>query len=138
MQTIVRLWRETLDKGKFWKWARLSVNPSSHPEQKETLIHSSKLAIIREIWIEGPLDKPLTEAVLQAISDGATPQLETLYINGAVEDGVDIDAGVVSRAVIKVENCWIEYGHHRQLEAIFNAVIQSTDLTLKQLTFEDP
>lgn len=139
---VSRLWRNTLDKGKFWKWSKLRVNLAIHPEQKEMLIHSTKLAVVPRIVI-AELDKPLVESVLQAITDGATPRLEELHItlrvdNGHWDNAVDIDPDLLSQAATKVETCTIASGYHRQLETILIAIIQSQELPLKRLNLQYP
>ena len=128
------LWRNTLEKGKFWKWAKLSVNLVHHPEQREKLIHSRKLALVTEMKILSVMhrDQPLVESLLHAISVGATPKMEKLFISLGPWN---IDASLLSRAVIKVEDCRVKYGSHH-LEAIFTAIIQSQDLAIKRLTME--
>ena len=97
------------------------------------MIHSRKLAVVRYIKLFEE-DKPLVESVLQAISEGATPKLEFLDINLSLYYALDIDAGLLSRAVIKVNGgCGIVDGHSGQLEAIFSAIIQRQDVALKGL-----
>ena len=93
------------------------------------LVHSMRLAVVPQMVIN-ELNKPLVESLLQAISDGATPKLKelTLWVNA-----VDIDAGLLSRAVLKVETCWILGGNLSQMEAVFSAIIQSQNLALKKL-----
>ena len=90
------------------------------------------------VFYAGGQDKPLFESVLQAISEGSTPKLEELRIslrgiNLPWDAALDIDAGLLSRAVVKVETCVIVGGHSRQQEAIFTAISQSQDLVLKRL-----
>ena len=126
--------------GKFWKWSTLTVNLAIHPEQKQMLIHSSRLAVVPKMVIS-ELNKSLVESLLQAITEGATPRLRVLEItlrvkNGPLDDAVDIDAGLLSRAVAKVEWCWIHGGNLSQMEAVFSAIIQSQDLALKHLRHE--
>ena len=104
------------------------------------LIHSMRLAVVPQmvIW---EFNKPLVESVLQAITEGATPRLKVLLIRlrlnigsyGTSDNAVDIDAGLLSRAVVKVEWCWIHGGNLSQMEAVFSAIIQSQDLSLKHL-----
>ena len=102
------------------------------------LVHSRKLAVASEILINEE-DKPLVESLLQAITEGATPKLKVLLItlrvnNGPLDLAVDIDSGLLSRAVVKVNFiCWIQGGHRTQMEAVFTAIIQSQDLALKTL-----
>ena len=130
-----RLWRDTLDARKFWKWARLVINLNNFPEQEmeliQSLIKSRKMALVTEIKIGGAT-KLVVESVLRAVIEGTTTNLKALYVN--LEEGQgSTDAALLSRAALKVETFSISGEQGSQVQAIITAVTESDVLTLKNL-----
>merc|ERR550517_1190310 len=112
---VSRVWRDALhsDTSKAWQWARLSVDLSKFPEQEQDLLSSRKLTVLSQMRIRHGT-KFLVDSVLRAISEGTTRKLKTLDVSCRLDS---IDAILLSRAAVKVEDFTILGGKTSQLHA---------------------
>lgn len=92
------------------------------------LIRSRKFALVTEIKIAGAT-KLVAESVLRAVIEGVTTKLKTLHVEG--QDSTD--AALLSRAALRVENFSVTGAKASQVQDIFTAVSETTDLALKNL-----
>ena len=128
-----RLWYDVLHSPSpqsraAWKWARLCVDFTLHPDQREALGHSRKAAVVPDIKIEFGT-KHMVESVLEAVHQGQLEKLELHLTNIPTS----VDWGLLSRAVTKAQKCWIFEGKPGQLKTILRGVVNTPDTTLKNL-----
>ena len=128
-----RLWYDVLHSPSpqsraAWKWARLCVDFTLHPDQREALGHSRKAAVVPDINIKFGT-KHMVKSVLEAVHQG---QLENLELH-LTNIPTSVDWGLLSRAVTKAQECWIFEGKPGQLKTILRGVVNTPDTTLKNL-----
>ena len=100
-----KIFREASGAAKYWKRARLQVDPGRYPDQAQDLLGSRIIRLVPEITIRGA-DHHLMKLFLESIRDGVTVQLKELLI----WDGLDnINPRLLTFAVLKVEHCSISY-----------------------------
>ena len=111
-------------RAKYWKWARLRVDPSHFPGQGQVLLGSRIISLVTEIWISGA-DDHLMDLFLRSVEAGVTVELKKLTID---DEGVyvgSIEPGLLSRAVLKLQDCTIHGVQLVQQEAIIAAISNS-------------
>ena len=82
------MWWDTITSySKFWRWARLRVDPGLYRSQAEGLLTSSILYLVSEIricprrhWYHG---YTYVDSLLQAVAEGNTPNLKKIQVASA-------------------------------------------------------
>ena len=102
--TSCRLWKSTIfsDSGKFWRWARLRVDPGLYPYQADDLLDSSILYKVPEIEIF-PSYYGQVESLLQVVSQGDTPQLKKITFNSTIVSLTQVSPDILAGAAVKLE-----------------------------------
>ena len=91
------------DSGKFWRWARLRVNPGLYPSQAGDLLTSSILYKVPEISIFPSTGQDIVESVLQVVSEGDTPQLKKITFNSTIVSLTQVSPDILAGAAVKLE-----------------------------------
>lgn len=129
---VSKSWRAILEdaSGKFWKWAVLQSDRIKSTEDREKFLQASRLPLVSEFRIGSGTEVWILSALLEGIADGITVRLKKLELNivGAV------CPSLMSRAVLKLEECLIYGGQSAQLQAILTGIQDSTNTSLKSLT----
>lgn len=131
-----RQWSETIRSEKFWSWARLRVDLSQHPEQRETLLKSKLISLVEEMVICRDTDKNITEALLGRIMDGVTLQLKRLTTWDSL---INIEANLISSAILQLQECGIQGQlvlSNLQAQAILTKIATVPDSKLRQLVLD--
>ena len=128
-------WRDVFrsdSAGKYWKWARLCVDLSKYPHQSQDLINSRIIRIVPEISIQSA-GQNILEWLLESIMDGETAKLKKLNISNTCWALNNIDSGLLSSAVLKLQDCRIFGARPGQQRAIFAGIKDSTNTSLRHL-----
>ena len=114
---------------KYWSWAQLRVNLNRFPDQRVDLRGSRIIRLVPEIRI-WRADHNLLRFVLESVMDGETVQLKklTTYCGLAY-----IDPGLLSSAVLKLQDCNINFAQQGQQKAILAGIRDSASRSLKNL-----
>ena len=120
---------------KCWSWAWLMVHLGRFPEQAQDLLGSRIISLVSEIRICPHWNKltllTLTKLILESVSAETASKLKKLSIFGLRLD--NIDPGLLTNAVLNLQDCRITGATLGQQEAIITGMRDSTDTNLKHL-----
>ena len=114
-----RLWRDAIlsQSGKFWKWARLRVDPALHPSQDDDLLSSRILYLVTEISL--CTGHGIVRSLMEAVSEGKTPMLREL--SGSA-DLFSVSPEVLVGAIKRLEK--VQFSHGKMTAKQINTVLR--------------